>query len=167
MATFKDATKNTDLTQLLLVVLSAFFLFKIAKKALPSSTNAEGFGEQTVDNDSSTAGNTTTQNETKSQLRAWIDDVVEHLNGTNWFGAYPEIVNRGANLSKNELVFAISYYNQHYKNTIEGQPKFYDFINDEWDSDPWTALFAPAMLVDDGMYSPLLNKLIHYNLKNY
>jgi len=159
MADFRSATKNTDLTQLFLVALIAFFGFKLYKKIAPTSSGAQGFGDQNVSDDNSLAGNSTTQNETKAQLKAWIDDVVTNLNGVNWFGAYPEIVNRGANMSKNELIYALNYYNAHYKNTIGGNPKFYDFINDEWAS-----VGVPYM---SSYYDPLLNHLTALNLRNY
>jgi hypothetical protein len=78
--------------------------------------------------------------------RPLVNQIYENLDGMNLF-QYPEIVNKLANLSVEELTYAYDYFNEEYGG-VTGKT-LYEFIEAEW---------------GEGVYDPALERLERHNL---
>ena len=153
-----DKYQKLPLTsQILIAGGGTLLLFWGANKVRNIVTGAGafgGFGSAQITNDPFTAGGQQGQGNTDLQIKNLVDRIVEATNSSaNYVGYYyPEVINRLANLSQNDLYKAVNYYNSRHKATQT--TSLYDLISNEWAYN-WDFTH---------MYQPAIDALERYNL---
>jgi hypothetical protein len=149
-----DLNKNTIFNSPYFLVVVIMFMIKFVLPKKENVSDSSPFSGTQAINDPATAGNSIGQTNTVGMVEKLVDVCAEKLIGMNVF-VYPEVINRLANLSCNDLKYACIYWNSKYM-SIEGN-NFYQQILGEWGSD------STYMYVN---YLPALNKFKSCNLTN-